>query len=75
VSFVVWPQGTARVARGKGTKIGVGTVPEGRRSRGKVYGEGTWKGVAGRLVGRIPTSRPPGVRRWSASQSAAKTAE
>jgi hypothetical protein len=69
VSFIVWPQGAARAARGKGTNIGVGTAPEGRRSRGKVYGEGTSKGAVGQLGERTPTGRPPGVRRLVGSES------
>jgi hypothetical protein len=46
-------------AKGIGSRARIALVCQG--SRGEAYGEGTWKGVAGRLAGRIPTPRPPGV--------------
>jgi hypothetical protein len=69
VANVVWPRSAASAARGNGTIRGAGAAPVGQWSRGQVYGEGTSKGVVGRLGERTPTGRPPGVRHNFGSQS------
>jgi hypothetical protein len=59
----------ASTDRRNGTKRGVGTAPESRRSREEVYGEGARKRAVGRFQGRTPTGHPPGVRRKIVSRS------